>query len=153
MNERKQKGLCFWCGAKYHVGHKCVKGKLYQVLLNTQSDGKVDEFQKCIENLEDPSTEEQALAQPQDPVVYLHAIKGSQDPHTVRFETFVGNDKAIVLMDSSSTHNFMDLKLVNKLSLSICPQEKLKVIIADGKSLMTNEVCKNVLRKHKVLSL
>ncbi|KAG8482659.1 hypothetical protein CXB51_024172 [Gossypium anomalum] len=23
--ERKQKGLCFWCGAKYHIGRKCVK--------------------------------------------------------------------------------------------------------------------------------
>ncbi|KAH1039620.1 hypothetical protein J1N35_041363 [Gossypium stocksii] len=44
MNERKQKGFCFWCSAKYHIGHKCVKGKLYQVLIDTQSDGDGEEF-------------------------------------------------------------------------------------------------------------
>lgn len=32
--ERKQKGLCFLCGTKYHVGHKCVKAQLYQVFLS-----------------------------------------------------------------------------------------------------------------------
>lgn len=44
MNERKQKGLCYWCEAKYHVGHKCVKGKLYQVLQESQSNGELEEF-------------------------------------------------------------------------------------------------------------
>lgn len=51
MNERKHKGLCFWCGAKYHVGHKCVKGHLYQVLLDAQYDGEADECQECTEEL------------------------------------------------------------------------------------------------------
>ncbi|KAK5802653.1 hypothetical protein PVK06_030265 [Gossypium arboreum] len=35
INGRKQKGFCFWCGAKYHAAHKCVKWQLYQVLLDT----------------------------------------------------------------------------------------------------------------------
>ncbi|KAG8473130.1 hypothetical protein CXB51_035144 [Gossypium anomalum] len=44
INERKQKRLCFWCGAKYHIGYKCVKGQLYEVLLYTQSNGEGEEF-------------------------------------------------------------------------------------------------------------
>lgn len=63
----------------------------------------------------------------------------------MRFEAFIGNAKAIVLVDSSSPHNFLDLKLFNKLFLPICPQEKFKVTVVDGRSLMTNGIYRNVL--------
>lgn len=149
MNERKQKGLRFQFGAKYYIGKKCVKGKNFQVLLDTQSDGEVDEFQESTEHIEDPPTEEQAPSQPQGPIMSLNAKTGLQNPHTMRFKALMRNAKAIVLVDSGSTHDFMDLKLVNKLSLAICQQEKLKVIVADGRSLMTNRVYRNVLQKTK----
>ncbi|KAK5783907.1 hypothetical protein PVK06_038424 [Gossypium arboreum] len=45
--ERKQNGLCFWCGVKYHAGHKRVKGQLYQLLLESHSDGEGKDFREC----------------------------------------------------------------------------------------------------------
>lgn len=80
-------------------------------------------------------------------MVSLHAIKGSQGPHTMRFEASLKSIKAIVLVDSGSTHNFMDLKLANKLALPICPQEKFKVTVTDGKSIMIQVSCQNVQKK------
>lgn len=53
--EREKKGLCFWCGNKYYVGHKCVKGQLYQMLKGFQSEDKGDNFHECVEQLEEPS--------------------------------------------------------------------------------------------------
>ncbi|KAH1092157.1 hypothetical protein J1N35_019414 [Gossypium stocksii] len=53
----KQKGLCFWCGAKYHIGHKGVKAQLYQMLLESHFDAEGDDFQECSNQLEDPLVE------------------------------------------------------------------------------------------------
>ncbi|MBA0732560.1 hypothetical protein Gogos_016640 [Gossypium gossypioides] len=83
MVERKQKGLYFCCEAKYHIGHKCVKSQLYQMLLESPCEEEVEEFQECSNKLDDLSGEGE---QPQTPTLSLHAIKGSQGPHTIRFE-------------------------------------------------------------------
>ncbi|MFQ6666924.1 hypothetical protein Gotur_033118, partial [Gossypium turneri] len=72
--ERKHKGLCFWCGAKYHISRKCVKAQLYQMLIESHSDAKGDDFQECSDQLEDPLVESEP---PQEPILSLHAIKGS----------------------------------------------------------------------------
>lgn len=52
MAKRKQKGICYWCGAKYHIGHKCVKSQLYQMLLDSPSEEDTREFLECSEQLE-----------------------------------------------------------------------------------------------------
>ncbi|MBA0757759.1 hypothetical protein Gotri_020826 [Gossypium trilobum] len=83
MVERKQKGLCFWCEAKYHISHKCIKSQLYQMLLESPCEEEVEEFQECSNKLDDLSGKGE---QPQTPTLSLHAIKGSQGPHTIRFE-------------------------------------------------------------------
>ncbi|KAH1083911.1 hypothetical protein J1N35_023672 [Gossypium stocksii] len=44
MAECKKKGLCFWCSAKYQLGHKCIKSQLYQFLWEPLSDNEADEF-------------------------------------------------------------------------------------------------------------
>ncbi|KAK5792800.1 hypothetical protein PVK06_033922 [Gossypium arboreum] len=75
MAERKQKGLCFWCGAKYYVGHKCVKSQLYQFLWEPHSDGEVEEFQECSDKLEESSPEEESS---KSLVISLHALIGLQ---------------------------------------------------------------------------
>ncbi|KAG8481532.1 hypothetical protein CXB51_026314 [Gossypium anomalum] len=41
----------------YHVGHKCVKSQLHQILLESSSENDVEEFQECSDHLEDPPTE------------------------------------------------------------------------------------------------
>lgn len=69
--ESKQKRLCFWCGAKYHVGHKCVKSNLYQILLEPQSDREGKYFQECVEQLEDHVLKK---ISPQSLILSSHAI-------------------------------------------------------------------------------
>ncbi|KAG8483504.1 hypothetical protein CXB51_022371 [Gossypium anomalum] len=141
LAERKQKGLCFWCGAKYQPGHKCVKSQLYQFLWEPLSDSDVEEFQECSNKLEEGSLEED---QSKSPVISLNALNGLQGHNTMRIAARVGSTLAIILVDSGSTHNFIDAKLVNKLSLPVAPQEKLKVTVANGTSLFTRGLCKGV---------
>lgn len=62
----------------------------------------------------------------------------------MRFEASVSSTKVIVLVDTSSTHNFRDPKLVSKLSLPIEHLEQLRVIVADGRSMLTKRTCRDV---------
>ncbi|KAH1105933.1 hypothetical protein J1N35_009701 [Gossypium stocksii] len=71
ITERKWKGLCFWCGAKYIIGLRCVKSQLYKLLLELHSDGEGEEFQECQEQLKDLLLEESL---PQSPILFLHAF-------------------------------------------------------------------------------
>ncbi|KAK5840865.1 hypothetical protein PVK06_009770 [Gossypium arboreum] len=127
LAERKQKGLCFWCGEKYQPGHKCVKSQLYQFLWEPLSDSDVEEFQECSDKLEEGSPEED---QSKSPVISLNALNGLQGHNTMRVAAWVGSTLAIILVGSGSTHNFIDAKLVNKLSLAVALQEKLKVTVS-----------------------
>lgn len=129
MAKRKQKGFCFWCGAKYYVGHKCVKSQLYQFLWEPHSDDEVEEFQECSDKLEESSPEEESS---KSLVISLHALIGLQGHNTMRVVVRVGLTLAIILVDLGSIHNFVDAKLVSRLSLPVVPQEKLKVAVANG---------------------
>jgi hypothetical protein len=51
--------------------------------------------------------------------ISLHAITGSNHPNTMRLIGWVGNHKIIVLVDSGSTHKFLDSSMGRKLKVSI----------------------------------
>lgn len=112
----KRNDLCFWCGAKYNIGHKCVKPQIYQLLLDPCIEGEGEEFLECLDQLEDPTLAEETA---QGPLLSLHAIQGSQGLNTMRVVACFGNAKVIIMVDSSSTHNFISGKLVRQLSLPV----------------------------------
>lgn len=51
MEERKAKGLCFWCDEKYTMGHKCKKKQLFSVeMLGEEEKGVQEEFNSLEED-------------------------------------------------------------------------------------------------------
>ncbi|KAG8497362.1 hypothetical protein CXB51_008586 [Gossypium anomalum] len=112
------------------------------VLAERRQKGDVDEFHECSDKLEEENSEEDQL---KSPVILLHALNGLQGHNTIRVVTRVGSTLAIILVDSGSTHNFIDAKLVNKLSLPVTYHEKLKVTVANGTCLFTRGLCREVL--------
>lgn len=91
--------------------------------------------------MEEGNTEDEP---PKSPVISLHALTGMQGHNTMRVTARVGSLLAIILVDSGSTHNFINARLVSRLSLPVMHQEQLKVSVANGESLFTKEVCKGV---------
>lgn len=58
IEDRRKKGLCFWCSAKYTMGHKCDKSQVYQLMVelsvewgNNLKSSNSDEFLDCHEKL------------------------------------------------------------------------------------------------------
>ncbi|KAG8489023.1 hypothetical protein CXB51_017131 [Gossypium anomalum] len=51
MEDRRKKGLCFWCASKYTPRHKCVKSQLYQLIVEPQLDSMEDNKAKQWRNI------------------------------------------------------------------------------------------------------
>ena len=51
----------------------------------------------------------------------------------------IGNRELIILIDSGSTHNFLDKKLAQSLQLAVTPIKEFMVKVANGESLVCRE--------------
>ncbi|KAJ8759795.1 hypothetical protein K2173_009896 [Erythroxylum novogranatense] len=127
IEERKKKGLCYWCRAKYSFGHKCTRSQLYQLLI--EGEDAEEDFEDCQDNpellLADATLEEM-------PTLSLHAMLGSAGYDTMRIQAMIGNKSVVILVDSGSAHNFVDAALVKALGLSVWQHKQLQVAVADG---------------------
>ena len=60
----------------------------------------------------------------------------------MRVKGSVGRKSLCILIDSGSTHNFIDVRVTTKLGCVLEPIDELKVIAANGNELRCREVCK-----------
>ena len=68
FDERRAKGLCFWCNDKYEVGHNCRRKQLY--LMEVNEDSEDDNDQEGLWGDEKADEEEV------NPQISVHAING-----------------------------------------------------------------------------
>ncbi|GMI77769.1 hypothetical protein HRI_001446200 [Hibiscus trionum] len=70
IDERRRKGLCFWCAEKYAPGHRCAKSQMFQIMVDgTEEEGETEVFLDCEESGEGGVTE--------GPVLSLNAMWGA----------------------------------------------------------------------------
>jgi hypothetical protein len=97
-------------------------GKYYNVIITTYISPNTSQD----ENVEDISSEELT------PTISCNALAGINTPQTLNIEGYIKNKKVIVLIDSSSTHNFVHYKLSKSLNCFIYPAPEFQVIISNG---------------------
>ncbi|GJS42584.1 hypothetical protein Tco_0567627 [Tanacetum coccineum] len=109
MDEKRSKGLCFFCDDKYTFGHNC-RGKRPQLFHLEVEEEEYDGEGELEENdavVEMPN-EVTEFAQ-----ISGNAISGVTDYKTIRIVGHVGTRKVHMLMDTGSSHNFIDYALAN----------------------------------------
>lgn len=155
LEDRWKKGLCFWFELKYAPGHKCSKSQLYQLVVEPSWENEheirspsPDDFHDCDEQLELTET----LPGNAAPVLSLQALQGLQGPTTMRFPTVIDQSQVVALVDSGSTHNFIDFKVAKRLNLAIEAGPNLKVLVANGVKLCTQGLCRLLYGRHKDIS-
>jgi hypothetical protein len=84
--------------------------------------------------------------------ITLCALLGSTSPSTMRVVACINGHKEIVLIDTSSTHNFLDSKLANSLKLLI-DTTSCGVKVANGEVIKTMGECRAIKFKMQVLNL
>uniref|UniRef100_A0A803N4P4 Retrotransposon gag domain-containing protein n=1 Tax=Chenopodium quinoa TaxID=63459 RepID=A0A803N4P4_CHEQI len=136
-HKKISKGLCYYCYQPYDRNHKCPlkEPQLFtveipgveEILESSDNEGRIENLES-LENAE--------------PLLSVNALNGNQNRHTIRGKGMVNERPFHVLIDSGSTHNFLDLILSKKLGCKIEFIPPQSVAVADGNSLKCQHVCK-----------
>lgn len=76
--------------------------------------------------------------------ISLHALIRSQNPKTMRIMGKIEGYWVTILIDIGSTHNFLDPAVLDKMKLPINLAEKVRVKVASGEVLPSEEKFKGV---------
>ena len=82
----------------------------------------------------DEALEEEVIAAEEegDSEISLHALQGLVNNKTIKVEGKVRNHRLMVLIDSGSTHNFLDEKITKKLGCIAINMQPLTIIVVNG---------------------
>lgn len=113
MQERRRKRLCYFCDEKQHQGRRCVKQKLYLLegmdmpsSSNVDSDGEQEQKIKIGEEVVEDYLQIASIS--------LHAMMGAPNPKTMRILGHLKKKWVVILVDTISTHNFVDTSVTSK---------------------------------------
>lgn len=143
LQSRREKGLCYNCDERYFPGHKC-KSQFFLLLEHDDDD------------IPAPPTEPHTATDPEVlPQISLHAMLGHTSPKTLRLSGTIRNHNITILIDSSSTHNFIQERIVHFLNLPISNSNQFQVIIGNGDTLSCHTQCLNgpVLLSNKLFTI
>jgi hypothetical protein len=134
MDERRVKGLCFWCDEKFVQGHRCRNRRLYSLCI--------------VEDDEDNSEEEEPMetmnVEALTPHLSPQAIQGTSGCQTIKVWGKIDKCPIFILIDLGSTHNFLRADLASKLGFPMTPIKPMEVEAANGGTMSCTTVCKNL---------
>lgn len=107
MEARRAKGIYYWCPERYTAGYRCQdKQQIYVIEIEEKDD-------KGGEDNAEPELEE--ITTKESSELSLHVLTRSSCYSMMKVEGVVGNQKIQLLVDSRSTHNFMNIDITEKL--------------------------------------
>ena len=98
--------MCYNCDERWTSDHSCKNRKLY--LMEEVEDEEAELIEIEEEEFEAELEDEKAE-------ITLCALLGNNSPSTMRMIAILNGQKTIVLLDTGSTHNFMDGTLAKTL--------------------------------------
>ncbi|XP_057967759.1 uncharacterized protein LOC131157517 [Malania oleifera] len=78
------------------------------------------------------------------PEITLHAMVGSISPKTMRLVGKIKGEQVVIIIDSGSTHNFVDLAVIKKLNWPFKAQGQIRVRVANGQEMTSEGRCLNL---------
>jgi hypothetical protein len=132
LDERRAKGLGFWCDEKFIPGHRCQNKKLYSLyIMEDNGEGSEEEGATDL----DPNT--------YNPHISLNALEGVTGLNTLRVIGKIEKQPIVILIDSGSTHNFISNHVADRLHCNLTNIKALTVQLADGAIMACTSVCSN----------
>ena len=92
--------------------------------------------------MKDPEEEKDQVWLIKNSYLSLHALEGTFNYETMRIRGSVGRKMLCVLIDTRSTHNFINANVAMKMGCIMEPIPELKVSAANGEELRCKEVCR-----------
>ena len=136
MEERRKKGICYYCDEKWQPRHNCKGLKLFMI----------EEVQE-VHEVEVVEVEDNTEFQLDQADITLYALLGNPSPRTMRVLGQINGHWVVILLDTGSSHNFLDFVLVRTLQLAMDTTRILEVRVANGDLIRTKGECKDLLIK------
>eukprot|EP00253_Pinus_taeda_P035341 PITA_35341 len=76
--------------------------------------------------------------------ISCNALVGITTPKTINIEGHIKKKKVIVLIDSSSNHNFIHCKIAKELNYFLYPTLECQVMVANGGTINFSAKCHNI---------
>ncbi|KAH6784215.1 hypothetical protein C2S52_009174 [Perilla frutescens var. hirtella] len=122
--------MCFNCNQKWSINHRCSS----RMLLIVGDKEETDEIE--IDN----HNEEVILGD----ISSLNSLSGVENPRSLRMWRKMGNSSVYVLIDSGSTHNFIQPEVAAKLRTKVETVSPFRVYIGNGDSMPCQSYCPQV---------
>lgn len=74
----------------------------------------------------------------------MHAFEGHISPNTIKLKGFIKSQAVSILVDSGSTHNFMQSEVAINFKILILAVSPFNVSTGSGEKLVCDKVCKYV---------
>lgn len=139
MQERRNKGLCYYCDEKFTRGHKCA----HKSLLLLEGECSDDEEDILLKPQREGTEQNQWKEEP-PPAVSIQAMFGCPTPRTIRLMGVINKKQVAILLDTGSTHNFVDPRLVKRTNMQTQAIKSFDVNIAGDEKLSVMGLCKDV---------
>ena len=107
-----------------------------------------------ITELEEKGDADQIGQDQEEAKITLYALSGTPTSGTIRVMGRIKHKSFVILVDSGSTHNFIDAALVSQLHIHVDTSQILEVKVANGDLIKTQGVCEEVtilLQGHEFL--
>lgn len=119
-DSRKENGLCFRCEDKYSKEHQCKKPmQLLTIQVGEHGEVLTEDAVQALELLTESETHECCQ-------ISSNAVSGADSGETIRIRALVGNQVMLALVDSGSSHSFVDENFATRAKLDIIAVPQLK---------------------------
>ncbi|XP_061368874.1 uncharacterized protein LOC133311789 [Gastrolobium bilobum] len=134
LQKRRDMGLCYTCDEKWNSKHRC-KARMMMLV------GDFDEAETELE--------EQIVWQPdQGPQeildAALHSMGSDLNPRALQFHISIGSRLVTILIDSGSTHNFVQKNIAEELGLPMIKVPRMRVFLGNGEFLTCERKCPSI---------
>ncbi|XP_026442596.1 uncharacterized protein LOC113342187 [Papaver somniferum] len=145
QREKRTKGICFKCDQPYRPNHICVNPQLTILDIEEPTTELAIHAVDCFSASEVNNSAEDDSKVEDVPSISLNSLIGSPFPTTMRITGFSKANPITILVDSGSTHNFINPSFVKQCGYHIQSKDtSLSVTLGDGGHIDTQGTCVNI---------
>ncbi|KAJ1396383.1 Retrotransposon gag domain [Sesbania bispinosa] len=133
MSERRANGLCYFCDEPYSHEHSLTHKKLQVHVLEVLEDKETVEEPDALAEFSD--TDELQIS--------VHGLSGVANFKTMRVTGHYQKHPVHILIDSGSTHNFLDIGFAQRYGCRIEDLDPINATVADGYKLPISSIVRN----------
>nr|CAD1820456.1 unnamed protein product [Ananas comosus var. bracteatus] len=127
------KGGSNQCGEKYHPGHQCANRTLHFIHASPKPDEVFDEQLIALESEEEAPN---AGVEGEETGISVHALSGQNQNDTIKVQGEVGSKTVTILIDTGSTHSFIDFQVAKEVKAIMTAASPLIVTVANGHKVL-----------------